>query len=207
MNELKSGAKKMAHDDARILALVNGKSTIGDLAAMLDAHTAKTLTTTLELLCKLGLIRVFSQIDPDARSGYECGSQQPLEMTADGMIKFTPVAPSIEVTELSPQEGVQLWAEARRGASILQSKGFYTYGEGVARADTEARKQAAKVVIVEDDETLCELLEKLLTHKEFEVETAARMATFSSPSNGKLCMNAYRVLPEDDACSNGFRRA
>lgn len=173
MNELKNGAKKMPRDELRILTLINGTASVGELHALLDSSTAANLAKTLDSLSSLGMIRVFSNKMPgEIRTSTARDLQQPLDMTPDGMIKFTPVIPTIEVTELVPQEAVQLWAEARRGANILQTKGFYTHGENTVAANTEARKETLKAMVVEDDETLSLLLEKLLTHKNFEVQTA-----------------------------------
>lgn len=192
MNELKGGAKNMSRDDARILTLINGTASIGDLVGMLDAATGKKLPATLESLLHLGLIRVFVNTAWDVRYAQENDSQT-MESSDDGAHKFTHALPTIEVTELSAEESVQAWADARRGANILEKRGFYTYGDKTIDINTEIRKESLRVMVVEDDPSLSHLLETLLKHKGYEVQIASNIPDaivtlnqLALPENGPL---------------------
>ena len=170
INELKSGAKNIPRDDARVLTLIDGASSVNDLSEMLDSANNKKLDTTLASLLHQGLIRVFSYGNQDAHHELLMDTEQPTQFTSDGMIKFTQALPTIQVTELTLRESVQAWAEARRGATILEKKGFYTYGQKPSGFVSNDSTKALRVMVVEDDESLSHLLETLLKHKNFEVQ-------------------------------------
>jgi CheY-like chemotaxis protein len=82
--------------------------------------------------------------------------------------------PVIEVTELSGEESVRAWAEARRGARVLQEKGYFAPN---AREDAAGGSPgvagARKALVIEDDESIAQLLEMLLSEKGFVVSAAA----------------------------------
>ena len=88
---------------------------------------------------------------------------------------------AIEVTELSGEESVQAWAEARRGARVLQEKGFFTPH---ARDDVPNRAEAGAgtrhALVIEDDESIAQLLEMRLAEKGFVVSAAADTGTAMS---------------------------
>jgi CheY-like chemotaxis protein len=80
--------------------------------------------------------------------------------------------PTLTVDELSPQESVQAWAQAKRGATELRTSGFYSYGKkaGLSLAEGNVGLNA---LVVEDDEELAELLVVLLSEKGMNVTVAA----------------------------------
>jgi CheY-like chemotaxis protein len=166
MNELRNGAKSLPKDHARVLAMIDGKSGIADFAAAHRDFPEQRLVVTLESLVKLGLIRALAGSVWDPEPG------EPLEMT-DDMINYSASLPTIEVTELSPQESVQAWAQARRGARTLEKKGFYTYGSKPSQFLGIEKRESLRALVVEDDEALSELLDMLLTNKGFSVRKAA----------------------------------
>ena len=193
MNELKGGAKNIPRDDARILTLIDGISNVDDISNMLDSTTNLKLVTSLGSLLSQGLIRVFSNGSSDAYRELSMDTQQQTQFTTDGLIKFTQALPTIQVTELTLRESVQAWAEARRGAAILEKKGFYTYGQKTSNVDSIEYTQALRVMVVEDDESLSHLLETLLKHKNFEVQIVdnivgaiTTLSALSAPENGPL---------------------
>lgn len=164
MSEFMSGGKNLAREHARVLGLINGKSSISDMLQA-GALTEGKYAGTFEALLSHGLIRVFET----ARN-----QDDVLEFTRatddDDDLLDAPAA--ITVEELSPQESVQVWAQARRGASELQSTGFYSYGG--KGAPSRARGDATlKALVVEDDEELSELLVVLLSEKGMTVQVAA----------------------------------
>lgn len=94
-----------------------------------------------------------------------------LSVPIDGPAAESPI-PSIDVIELSPQESVQAWAEAQRGARALQEKGFYATDHRRRHAGGSLGG-ALKVLVVEDDDVTAQLLEFLLRAHGFYVKRAA----------------------------------
>jgi CheY-like chemotaxis protein len=163
MAEYKSGGKSLAREHARILSLVNGKASIGDLltsGCLLEGRYA----VTVESLVELGLIRVFE------RSKHHGDA---LEWTA-GLEDddVSDLLPALTVEELSPQESVQIWAQARRGAGELKTTGFYSYGSNAPLSLAEG-DVGLRALVVEDDEEMAELLVVLLSEKGILVDVAA----------------------------------
>ena len=177
MSEFMGGGKNLAREHARVLALINGKASIRDLidsGALVEGKYAPAL----EALTGQGLIRVFE---------YAKHQGEALEFTpakvSDGS-DFPDALPTLTVEELSPQESVQVWAAARRGASELRSSGFYSYGakSPLSLAGGDA---GLKALVVEDDEELAELLVVLLSEKGMVVEVAANVpAALAAVQNG-----------------------
>ncbi|KAF3999902.1 response regulator [Glaciimonas immobilis] len=200
MNALKVGAKNIGRDDARVLTLINGTSSVSDLTGMLDAATNNRLAITLESLLKLGLIRVFSSVNLDGPGDLAMGTSQNSAYAPDGMLKSTNTLPTIEVKELSLQESVQVWAEARRGATILEKKGFYAYGQkpsdpnSVSPANLIAGT-GMNVMVIEDDESLSHLLESLLQHKNHTVQIVENVVDAITTLNG-LAASGSGPLPD-----------
>ena len=164
MAESKSGGKALPREHARVLALVNGKASIGDLVesgALLEGKYASVIHALLEQ----GLVRVFEA------SRYQ---ENVVEWHAEPKPQDEPgeLLPAIVVEELSPQESVQIWAAAKRGASELKSTGFYSYGSN-AHLALEGDPGSLRALVVEDDEEMAELLSVLLGEKEIAVEIAA----------------------------------
>jgi CheY-like chemotaxis protein len=163
MTEFKTGGKNLARELARVLALVNGKSSIANLidsGALVEGRYAATLSA----LAEQGLIRVFE---------YAKHQEAVLEWTprSDQANDFPETLPTLTVEELSPQESVQIWAQARRGASELRSAGFYSYGGNAPLALVQG-EVGLQALVIEDDEELSELLVVLLSEKGMIVRVA-----------------------------------
>jgi CheY-like chemotaxis protein len=159
MTEFKAGGKNLAREHARVLALINGRSSIGDLVES-GALVEGKYAPVFESLVQHGLIRMFKGT------------------TTSDMLEFTPsrqdddfsdMLPAMQVEELSPQESVQVWAQAKRGASELKTTGFYSYGKKLGLASGNIGLNA---LVVEDDEELSELLVVLLSETGMNVQVA-----------------------------------
>jgi CheY-like chemotaxis protein len=162
MTESKAGGKNLAREHARVLALINGKSTIGDLVssgALLEGKYAPVI----DALVEHGLIRVFEASKYQDNVVEWSGSKSDDE--------FSTVLPALVVEELSPQESVQIWAQAKRGASELKSQGFYSYGNKSSLSLVEG-ELGLRALVVEDDEEMAELLMVLLSEKGITVQIA-----------------------------------
>lgn len=168
ITELKNGAKTLSKEQGRALTMVNGKSTVGEFMSALNTYDQQKTVATLAELEHLGLVRVFANSAPPAvQSG-----AAPVGMPFNEGIAFSTDLPTLEVTELSGEQSVQEWADAKRGARSLQEKGFYSYS---SNPGTEARpeKKNLSVLVVEDDEAIAQVLELLLANRGFTVSKAA----------------------------------
>jgi CheY-like chemotaxis protein len=166
MAEFKAGGKNLAREHARVLSIVNGKSSVGDLlssGALLEGKYAPVL----EALQEHGLIRKFE----GAKHHLDALEWKP--GSVDDGLDFGDVLPAVQVEELSPQESVQVWAQAKRGATELKTSGFYSYGKKPTLAAGD--QVGLRALVVEDDEELAELLMVLLTEKGMVVEIAPDM--------------------------------
>jgi CheY-like chemotaxis protein len=185
ITELKDGARNLTREQARVLGQVDGKSSVGALSMKLDIAQKDRLIAGFKDLEKRGLIKVFSNSRGDMMFApavnRSSGSSDP--------IAFTPELPIIEATELSPEESVQAWAEARRGAQGLEEKGFYTHAHNRGRPGLKKRKENPSVLIVEDDESIAQLLELLLTNKGFATQKA---------TDGESALNMLLNAPMPD---------
>lgn len=165
MTELKNGCKNLSRDPARVLSMINGRSSVRDFLA-LGGMSIDKLVSELDALTRQGLVRVFG------------GAQQTLPaahhqvVVHDEGFAFSETLPTLEVTELTPQESVEAWAHARRGATELKNTGFYSYGN---KAQLGESKHALTALVVEDDEELSELLVVLLSEKGFTVHATGNM--------------------------------
>lgn len=165
MSEFMGGGKNLAREHARVLALVNGKSSVADLinsGSLVDGKYAPAF----DALLAHGLIRVFET------SKHHGDVLEFTRASADDDLFDTP--PALTVEELSPQESVQVWAQARRGASELATSGFYSYG-GKGALSLASGDASLKALVVEDDEELAELLVVLLSEKGMSVQVAASL--------------------------------
>lgn len=163
MTESKAGGKNLAREHARVLSIVNGKSSIGDLlksGALLDGKYAPVLTALMEH----GLVRVFE----GAKHHLDAIEWKP--GSVDDGLDLGDALPALQVEELSPQESVQVWAQARRGATELKTSGFYSYGKKPTLATSG--QLGLRALVVEDDEELAELLVVLLSEKGMNVQVA-----------------------------------
>ncbi len=159
MTELKNGCKGLVRDHARVLPLINGRSTVGELLA-LSPVGAEKLQPVLDALVTHGFIRVFQVAPYDGPVVEWTGAATPAK---DGWDEPGDTLPTLEVEELSAQESVQAWAQARRGATALKETGFYSYGNKSGAG--AAASTGMRALVVEDDEELAELLVILLSEK------------------------------------------
>lgn len=81
--------------------------------------------------------------------------------------------PSIDVIELSPEESVQAWAEAKRAARMLEENGFYSPDVARHRLSDSFGQMAIRVLVVEDDDVTAHVLSTLLTQHDFLVRRVA----------------------------------
>ena len=166
MTEVRNGCKNLARDAAKVLTSINGKSTVADFIGT-GGMSAEKLGLVLDVLSKSGLIRVFVAARDPAVVEWSPSTAS----ASDDGIDFSESLPALEVEELSPQESVQAWAQARRGATELKKTGFYSYGSK-SLSSLGSGKAGLSALIVEDDEELAELLLVLLGEKGFAVQTA-----------------------------------
>jgi CheY-like chemotaxis protein len=172
MSELRNGSKTLPRDHAMVLAMIDGKSSISNLMSKQRNLPEARFIATLESLVGLGFIKALAQ------SVWDAEPDEPLDVTKDGTIRYSASIPTLEVTELSPEESVRAWAEARRGAQTLEKTGFYTYGNKPSHSNAIQKREGLRALVVEDDEALAQMLEVLLTnkgittHKAFDIASA-----------------------------------
>lgn len=134
---------------AKILALIDGKQS---LAVFTDPMT------DLDRANFLSLINEFE-------------SQGLIHLPGND-IEFDLPTPMVEVTELGPEASVRAWAEATRGSRELHEHGFYANPERVEPAAIKKCAQRLRVLVVDDDESIVELLTLLLQDKGHVVTSA-----------------------------------
>lgn len=175
MGEVSGGGKNLVREHYRVLSMIDGRSSIGDLLAA-TAVPPERFIATLDALAAAGLVRVFS-------SGH---ADNTLEWKAAGADDdFPDVLPVPEVQEFTPQESVQAWAQARRGAAELKQAGFYSYGNKGVLAPA-AGEAALGALVIEDDEEIAALLVMLLSEKGFKVQVVGDMRdAMALVQNGK----------------------
>jgi CheY-like chemotaxis protein len=200
VNEVRNGSKTLPKDHARVLAMIDGKSSITALSARQRELTEQRFIATLESLVGLGLIRALSQ------SIWDPEPAEPVEMAKDGTVTYSAEIPVLEATELSPQESVRAWAEARRGAQTLEKNGFYTYGNKLSQSAVSVRREGLRALVVEDDEALSQMLDVLLANKGITAQKAvdipsAMAALVSGPAPDLVLLDV--VLPGLDG-KDGF---
>lgn len=156
--ELKNGAKGFPSSVAATLKRVDGHSSVASLLAGLTEDAQKLEEQNLVALEARQLIRIFVR-------------QQAPQETAnlDQALEFNSI-PLLRIEELSAEEGVRAWAEARRGAQELVQQGFYATAhispDGVITHDWRA-------LIVEDDPAISLLMKSYLTKRGFTVTVVA----------------------------------
>lgn len=169
MAEFMKGGRNLAREQARVLSVINGKASVADLMAA--GELTEACNVALEALVAGGMIRVFE-------SGVQRASSDQSMSRLDADDAYSDVLPTLEVQELSPQESVEIWAAARRGASELKSAGFYSYGKSSSGASVLSLADdttGLNALVVEDDQDLAELLTVLLSEKGMSVTVAADM--------------------------------
>lgn len=97
--------------------------------------------------------------------------------------------PQLEVIELSPEESVQAWAEAKRAARALEENGFYSPQTALHRLSDSFGAIAIRILVVEDDDLTAHLLEFLLKEHDFHVKRAA---------NGEAALMELKRRPTPD---------
>lgn len=156
--ELKNGTKGFPSSVAATLKRVNGHSTVAALLAGLSDEAKKLEEQNLAALQARQLIRVFVR------------QQETLEPVEVDQVLEMDAMPLLRIEELSPEEGVRAWAEARRGARELVQQGFYATAhispDGVITHDLSA-------LIVEDDPAISLLMKTYLTKRGFAVTVVA----------------------------------
>lgn len=172
--ELKTNTKNLTREQIKALIMVNGKSSIRDFTHTLSDAGRNSFISTMRELENLGLVRALAPLAPPTPTTYRSsGQDDDFELNGGGL-------PVIEVTELSGEESVQAWAEARRGAQVLQEKGFFAphhvgapANGATAAEDGLVAGAVLKALVVEDDPEIIQLLELLLGEKGFVVQTAS----------------------------------
>ena len=167
--ELKTSTRNLSREQIRTLIMIDGRSTIADFSRELSAAGCNALMATVRELDAMGLIRAIAKSRPDEVAG------------DDGHHRQIGGLPVIEVTELSGEESVQAWAQARRGARALQEKGYFApHARDDVPNGAEAVAGTRHALVIEDDESIAQLLEMLLTEKGFLVSAAADIGTAMS---------------------------
>ncbi len=185
--EMKTNTKNLSREQVKALIMVNGKSSIRDFTRALSEAGRNSFVSTVRDLENMGLVRALAPLTtPAPATARGAATDDDFDLDGGGL-------PVIEVTELSGEESVQAWAEARRGAQVLQEKGFFAAHSAALRATNLAANLAAnlvdastdgvsgglpagtalKALVVEDDPEIVQLLELLLGEKGFAVQTAA----------------------------------
>lgn len=163
---LKNGDADLPRALLPALTCVDGRSTLDELRAAHAGNAGQRLAEDLQQLQKLGFIRVFlsEASSPPAMVASQVQYDNGLDFRSE-------LPPAVHVTEHEAQEGVQLWAAARRGARQLQDQGFLALDAGHAPA---ARRDGSdlRVLVVEDVASIAQLLQAYLQQRKFTVDIA-----------------------------------
>lgn len=156
--ELKNGGKNLSAPMSWVLKRVDGRSSVEAHIAGLEQHEQQGFIDTLIALEAKGFIKVFARRSVLATAG------------AENVLLADSPPPPVQIEELTAEEGVLAWAEARRGARELVQLGFYA----TAHIDLEGNvTHRRNVLIVEDDEGIAQLMKTYLERKGFSVTTVA----------------------------------
>lgn len=146
---LRSGGEGLSQAKIEILIAIDGKKCLLELTRTMTDSERKHFLAVIGELQSQGLIH-----RPIDDKQFEL----PVEM--------------IEVTELGPQAGVQAWAEATRGSRELKERGYYVHrSTGDSSAHPDAR-ESLRVLVVDDDESIVQLLTLLLESQGYAVTAA-----------------------------------
>lgn len=157
--ELKNGGKGFPAQVLSTLKRVDGRSSIATLCAGMNEEDAKLEIQNLTALEARQLIRVFVRQEEPAREAANT------DKSSD-----SGAPPLLQIEELSPEEGVRAWAEARRGARELVQQGFYATAH-ISPDGTVTRDRSA--LIVEDDPAISLLMKSYLSKRGFSVRVVA----------------------------------
>jgi CheY-like chemotaxis protein len=157
---LKSASTQLSMFEARVLSLVDGKSNVLKLAAMLHgaSEPVDQLLHALTALEKLGLIHL-----------YHLNIQEE-----------TTTLPTIQASEIYPPESMQIWAalarawaEARRGAIALKEKGFYQPLLDMHHVAHREDGHTNRLLVVERNATTAKVMGSLFKDHNFQVMSAS----------------------------------
>ena len=154
--ELKNGARVLSVTQGATLQRVDGRSTVASLCETLSAHGRQVFEDALASLEMLGCIKVFTRSAP-----------APVAAVSDDSVTAPDGhPPPLQIEELSAEEGVRAWAEARRGTQQLVQQGFYA----TAHIDPDGNiLHRHEILIVEDEEAIATLMTAYLTRRGFSV--------------------------------------
>jgi CheY-like chemotaxis protein len=156
--ELKNGGKNLAAAEAAAMKRIDGRSSIAVICAGLTEQEQADITKLFAALDAKQLIRVFARRE---ELMVKASEEMPVE---------TDTLPTIRIEELSPEEGVRAWAEARRGSRELVQQGFYA----TAHLDPDGNVTYDRsVLIVEDDPSIAMLMRTYLAKRGFTVRLVA----------------------------------
>lgn len=153
--ELKNGGKNLAAAEAAAMKRIDGRSSIALICAGMTEQEQSPFMKIFAALDSRQLIRVFARREEAVVS--KVVEDVPFEMDT---------LPTIRIEELSPEEGVRAWAEARRGSRELVQQGFYA----TAHIDPDGNiTHDHNVLIVEDDPSIAMLMRTYLARRGFSV--------------------------------------
>lgn len=166
LTEVKSGCKGLAREHARVLMMVDGAKSMGDILNT-GLFSLERMERTFYALLEMGLVKVYVAANamPEVDEW---------DLPGDEGDDFPEVLPVLEVEEFTAQESVQAWAQARKGATELKQTGFFSYGNK-STPEHGAGKKSLTALVVEDDEDIADLLKNLLAEKGFTVTVASDM--------------------------------
>lgn len=147
--KLRTPEAGLSRSKSKVLELLDGKQSLGVLTEAMAAMDRANFMGVIGEFEKQGLI----QLPKD-------------ETEID-----RPTA-TVEVTELGPQESVQAWAEANRGALKLKEDGFYANPGRVAPSARSHGIDSLHVLVIDDDDDIVKLLSLLLQDKGHVVTSA-----------------------------------
>lgn len=182
LSELKIRQNNLSKEQFKVLTLVDGSSTIEQLLESMGKVTQQDFLAALKYLEQQGLIRVFRGEMRAPDSGVSLSVPESQAPEEDHFKNATSLY-DLEVTELSPEESVQAWAEARRGALRLEADGFFT-ASGNRTVLPGRPTGKLTVLVVEDDESILNFLEAHLIHQAFNVLKAASIPAALSALKG-----------------------
>ena len=183
--ELKSGSTALSHAALELLVLLDGKTSIAEIAERTKVLSAEEIRQTAQMLAQGGYIRPATP-------------EQELNLDFSYFFADQPAA------EPSAQAAEQARGEAESGTAALKLNGYYV---SIARKSSRKIQPASgssySVLVVEDDPELQRALKFLLTMEEF----VPRLA-----SNRNEILEALRTLPLPDVAlldvglpdTNGF---
>lgn len=186
--ELKTSTRNLSREQIKALIMVNGKASIGDFIRPLSENGRHNFIATLRELEQMGLVRALADL-PGSAAPKASGGGDEFDFEGAGL-------PVIEVTELSGEESVQAWAEARRGVKGLQEKGFFAHFPNAGATEAANAVAAGRVpaqplqaLVIEDDPAIVQLLELLLSEKGFVVHSASDIKSAMSVLDGETAFD------------------